>query len=219
MDFNVLTKGNVAKLEVELAQQKADKKATIKEAIEGPTKGVEKAPKAVRKAMEEPEQPKAKSITAKDVKALHKAVDEAEAKKLIPKRAECYRKVVAYKAKFPECLRGTPNHERAIEQYAEITDYFNSLGTGNMAKLSLIEGFSIFERYAHELGLLQPMHLRPGFAGVLADIIANEPKLLEPELSQFEIEMGGKFKTHWVIRGAMKIRAMWSEWSRQQGTQ
>lgn len=219
MDFNVLTKGNVAKLEVELAQQKADKKATIKEAIDGPGKGVEKAPKAVRKAMAEPEEPRAKALTTKDVKALHKAVDEAEAKKLIPKRAECYRKVVAYKARFPDCLRGAPSQERAIEQLAEINDHFNSIGTGDMAKMSLVEGFTIFERYAHELGLLKALQLRPGFAGVLADVITNEPKLLEPELSQFEIEMGGKFKTHWTIRGLMKIRAMWSEWSRQTASQ
>lgn len=215
MDFNVLSKGNTAKLEVELAQQKADKKATIKEAIEGPAKGVEKAPKAVRKAMADEEQPKAKAITAKDVKALHKAVDEAEAKKLIPRRTECYRKVCAYKAKFPECLRGAPSQERAIEQFAEITDYFNSMGTESMAKLSLVEGFAIIERYAHELGLLQALQLRPGFSGVLADVISNEPQLLEPELTQYQIEMGGKFKTHWTIRGLMKIRAMWSEWSRQ----
>ena len=215
MDFNVLSKANTAKLEVELAQQKADKKATIKEAIEGPAKGVEKAPKAVRKAMVDEEPPKSKTMSAKDVKAVHKAIDEAEAKKLIPKRAECYRKVCAYKAKFPECLRGTPSQERAIEQYAEITDYFNSMGTESVAKLSLVQAIGVFERYAHELGLLQVMQLRAGFAGVLADVISNEPQLLEPELSQYQIEMGGKFKTHWILRGAMKIHAMWSEWSRQ----
>jgi len=216
MDFNVLSKGNVATLEVELAQQKADKKATIKEAIDGPVKGVEKASKAVRKAMaDEPEPPKAKAITQKDVKALHKAVDEAEAKKLIPKRTECYHKVVAYKTKFPECLRGAPSQERAFEQYAEVMNYFSSMGTASMAKLTLIESVSLFEQYANELGLLQACKLRPGFAGVFADIVETKPELLEPELTQFEVEMGGKFKTHWTVRGLLKIRAMWSEWSRQ----
>lgn len=215
MDFNALGKTNIAKLEVELAQQKADKKATIKEAIEGPGKGVEKASKAVRKAMAEPEEPKAKAMTAKDVKTIHKAIDEAEAKKLIPKRQECYHKVVAYKTKFPECLKGAPSQERAFEQYAEITNYFNSMGTESMAKISLVESLALFERYAHELGLLKALDLRPGFAGVFADVMANQPQLLEPELSQFQIEMGSKFKTHWTVRGLFKIRAMWAEYSRQ----
>lgn len=212
MDFNALAKGNIAKLDVELAQQKADKKATIKEAIEGPVKGVEKANKAVRKAMAEDEAPKAKAITTKDVKALHKAVDDAEAKKQLPKRLKVYEKVVAYKTKFPECLRGAPNPDRAFEQYAEINNYFSASGSESLARITLVEGFSYFERFAQELGLLQAMRLKPGFSAVLAEIVATKPELLEPELTQFQVELGG-FKMHWIPRGLGKIRAMWAEWT------
>jgi hypothetical protein len=213
MDFNVLGKGNLAKLEVELAQQKADKKSSIKEAIEGPVKGVEKANKAVRKAMaDEPVAPKAKTITAKDVKTLHKAVDEAEAKKELPKRMKVYEKVIAYKTKFPECLRGQPSVERAFEQYAEINSYFSASGSESLARITLVEGFTYFELFAKEVGLLSALQLKPGFSAVLAEVVSTKPELLEPELTQFQVELGG-FKMHWIPRGLGKIRAMWSEWS------
>lgn len=212
MDFNVLSKGNLEKLDVELAQQKADKKAALKEAIEGPIKGVEKAPKAVRKAISEDVEPKAKAITAKDVKALHKAVDDAEAKKQIPKRMAIYQKVVAYKTKFPECLRGQPNPDRAIEQYAEINNYFSSIGSESLARITFVEGFALFEKFAYEAGLLNHLRVRPGFSPVLADVIANNPKLFEPELTQFQVEMGG-FKVHWIPRLVAKVHSAWTEWS------
>jgi hypothetical protein len=212
MDFNVLSKGNIAKLDVELAQQKADKKASIKEAIEGPVKGVDKASKAVRKAMAEEEQPKTKAITQKDVKALHKAMDETEAKKLIPKRAQVYKKVVAYKAKFPECLRGPPHPEKAFEQYAEINSYFNASGSESLAQITFVQTFSYAERLMSELGLLQTLQLKPGFSAVLAEIVATKPDLLEPELTQFRVELGG-FETHWTLRCLGKVRQMWAEWT------
>jgi len=208
MEFDALRTGNVDKLEKDLAISKHQKKSALKDAINGVENGTGmNLPKAAAK-----EAPGKKPATKEDVKAFHKAIDAAAAKKDKNAKMNDYKKVLRYVKLDKKCLAGAPSLEHADIQLAEIRSYMSGKGGVSMCQLTFVQLVSAFEKLGQAWDILPMLGLRPGFAPVLMEALAKDPTLYDPELQEMLIELGG-FESAWWMRLGAKTLQHWRQYS------
>jgi hypothetical protein len=211
---NSLRTENIDKLEKELHAEKYAKKSALKEAEKGGHGA--NLPKLARDAANEAEQKQAaapkKQISRSDVKAYHKALDAAGAKKTEKQKIALIKKVQRYYKLDKKCLSSPPDPNQCDKQLLEAHAYFDARGGPVAVQATFTTIVDILERVAVNAGVLETLALEPGFSVELRDSLARDSTLYDPELQEMLIELGG-LESPWYMRLGSKVYTHWQQYS------
>ncbi len=170
----------------------------------------------------QPEQPApaptAKQWTARETIALNRRANElhsqGEAKKAEPRRQDKVRKLMKYAVRFPEICAPFKKQIRVDMSEAEadtlllrIREVLGEKGSKQMCDKLLWGVFMAAEKITHDFHF-NPLKLQiRGISNAVAFGLTQKGfrDSLEPEISEMEIEIGGRFHAPWYARLGVKL--------------
>jgi hypothetical protein len=205
-------------------EQKADMRDKLKERVQRHKQRFAAPPDPVPEAAPAPKQ-----WSARETIALNRRANELHAQQSAkvaePRRQEKVRKLFKYLVKFPEVCAPFKKQVRVDMSEAEadtlllrIREALGEKGSKQMCEKILWGGMTVLEKITHDAGF-NPMKLQIKGIGGAMNKILNTPPLrekLEPELTEMEIEIGGKFHAPWYARLGIKLAEFVYEFSNGQ---
>ncbi len=212
-----LSRSNLDNLRAEkkigAGQQKAELKDKLRAKIDQHKQRWDPKPPAEPSAAPAPKQ-----WTARETIALNRRANElhaqGEAKKAEPRRQDKVRKLMKYAVRFPEICTPFKKQIRVDMSEAEadtlllrVREVLGEKGSKQMCDKLLWAGFLAVEKITHDFNF-NPLKLHvKGISNAVAFGLTQKQfrDSLEPELSEMEIEIGGRFHAPWYARLGVKL--------------